>query len=170
MIEYKRLKFGLAPVDFIQPHINDAEKIFISYLKTCGGTDVQYDINATMEIFKLANKYIGPNFRDWLIVNYSNGSGPRASLCKAILSWVNGDVSTKAVTTEIQRDLSRIDFLNSYQEQLEIPYIYRSAGQLEGNITFDKIIDRNFYDLLALIGPELTAHFCLSLNGVRFKQ
>lgn len=169
MAEFKRLKFGLVPVGFIQPHINDAETIFISYLKTCGGADIQYDVNATLEIFKLASKYIGPRFKDWLIVNFSNGSGARAALCKAILNWVNGDVSSKAVTSEINRDFSRIDFLDSYQDQLEIPYVYKTDGQLDANISFDKITDRNFYDFLALIGPELTAHFCLSLNGVRFK-
>lgn len=169
MAEFKRLKFGLVPIGFIQPHINDAEKTFISYLKSCGGTDIQYDVNVTTEIFKLAHKYVGSNFKNWLIANFSNGSGARASLCKAILNWSNGEVSSKAVTSEINRDFSRIDFLNSYQEQLEVPYIYKKDGQLNTNVSFDKITDRNFYEFLALIGPELTAHFCLSLNGVRFK-
>lgn len=169
MKTFKRLQFGSVPVNFTTPQIDTTEQILISYLRGTSHVAVLLDTEATLEIFKLSRQYVGSNFRNWLIANYSNGSGTRAALCRAILNWVTGKVSSKAVTSEVRRDLNRIDFLKTTQDQVQVPFLYNGDEEAPNqNVSFDAIEDRHYFEFLGLLGPELTAHFLLSLDGIRF--
>lgn len=171
MKTFKRLKFGSVPISFTTPHIDTTEQILISYLRTTSYTGVLLDTEAALEVFKLSRAYIGSNFRNWLIANYANGSGARAALCKAIVNWTKYRVSGKAVTSEIRRDLNRIDFLKSTQDQVQFPILYNGSEDNDGpDVSFDGIEDRHYFEFLSLLGPELTAHFLLSLDGIRFSK
>ena len=168
--EYRRLKFGVVPAEWRQPQVDSAEQVLLSYLRTARDFSLQSDINASIEIFTLARHYIGKSFKDWLVANFNNGTGTRASLVRRIVAWVNGDVSYHALTGEVRRDLNRIDFLRGPDSQLKIPFVFDNAPvnkQGGPSISFDKVKDRHFFEIIAVLGPELTAHFLLSLNGIR---
>lgn len=169
MHEYRRLRFGVVPVSLTDAQIISAERFLISYVRSCSQITVLTEVEPTLEVFQLAKLYIGSSFKHWLIANYSNGSGVRSSFCKAVATWSKGELSDKAVIAEIKRDLNRLSFITENYGQLPAPVIYdiNVDYNMQEQIGLNNIADKTFFDLLALIGPELTAYLCLSLNGVR---
>lgn len=169
--EYRRLKFGLVPVVWRQPQVDASEQILMSFLRTFRSFDMGNKVTPTLEVFGIAKQYVGNDFRNWLIANYNNGIGVRASLAKIILSWVNGKVSSPYVIQEVKRDLNRLDFLTPADPQLSQPVIYDGRpGTNAGVLDFSPVKDRHFFEFITVLGPELTAHLLLSFNGIRFQK
>lgn len=176
---FKQLKFGLAPVTITPEKLAAREQVLISYIKTCCSNSAQYDVEACVEVFNIAKEFIGQDFKLWIIANYKNGAGARAPLCKAITHWVSGKAHGRTVVETLRRDLDRLNFLKNNEEQVQTPIThhlktkhmgdYAGEEHVRSNIDFNVIKDRHFFEFLALLGPELTAHFCLSLDGIRYK-
>lgn len=169
--EYRRLKFGCCPADWRQPQVEASEQILLSYLKTSKGFGLTRDVPATLEIFTIAKQFVGKNFQSWLIANYNNGSGARAPLVRAIVTWAKGKISSRYLIGEVRRDFGRIDFVPPVELQLAQPIVYNDTeiGHDE-SLDFSGVSDRHFFELIAVLGPELTAHLLLSLNGIRYKK
>lgn len=169
MHEFRRLRFGTVPSTFTDAQVISAERFLVSYVRSCSQVSILTEIEPTLEVFQLARLYIGSSFKNWLVANYANGSGVRASFCKAIAAWAKGTLSDKAVIAEIKRDLNRLSFINENYGQLPAPIVYEENVNTneQEQIGLTSVTDKTFFDLLALIGPELTAYLCLSLNGVR---
>ena len=168
--EYRRLKFGVVPLEWRQPQVDAAEQILLSYLRSSKDFSLQNDVNSSLEIFTFARNYVGKNFKDWLIANFNNGTGTRASLVRRIVAWIDGKVSYKAITSEIRRDFNRIDFLIGPDPQLKTPFVFHNNPNMDDKgpgLDFSNVDDRHLFEILAVIGPEMTAHFLLSLNGIR---
>lgn len=168
--EYRRLKFGSVPVEWRQPQVESAEQILISYLRSSGSFELAGDATPAIEIFAIAKQYIGKSFSHWLIANFNGGVGVRASLVRRIVAWVDGKVSYKAITSEVRRDMNRLDFLRAENPQLAIPIVAEPDLSGDSSLDFSRIKDRHFFEMLAVLGPELTANFLLSLNGIRFHK
>lgn len=167
---FKQLKFGMAPVTITPAKLAAREQILISYIRTCGSFYAQVDVEATAEIFGIAKEYVGRSFKLWVLANYMGGSGARAPLCRHIAAWVNGQIPGRIVIDSVRRDLDRLNFLNTPQEQVQSPIVSNlDENRYDNNTDFSNINDSHFFALLALLGPELTAHFCLSLSGIRYK-
>lgn len=169
MKTFKRVSFGFVPTGFTNNAMSNAEQILLSYVRsTQSDFNVLTDVESAIEVVEIAKRYFGDNFRDWLIANYSNGSGSRATFCNSVVNWVNKKVSGKAVITEIKRDLNRLNYLDEYQSQSQSNLIVNNNSDcLYHNTRFDTIEKRHFYSLVALLGPELLAHLCLSISGIR---
>lgn len=171
MTAFRRLRFGVGPFDFTEAQVINAERFLISYVRSCQQISVLIEVGPTLEVFQLAKAYIGQNFKQWLEANYNNGSGVRAGLCRAIAAWHHQKLSDKGLIGEVKRDISRLAFINDIYGQLPQPEVFSAdpaSCETQPQITtFDGITDKTFFELLALLGPELVAHLCLSLNGVK---
>ena len=167
--EFRRLKFGMVPVEWRQPQIDASEQTLISYLRASKDFSLLGDISSSLEVFTLAKQYIGSNFRDWLIANFNHGSGARASLVRRIVAWVKGGIPVRGLVSEIHRDIKRISFLQGVDPQLQIPIVFQNNPNDQtatSDLDFSIIEDRHFFELIAALGPELTAKFLLTLNGI----
>lgn len=171
--EFKYLKFGLVPVTFDASTLENSERIIKSFLNAFNAFDLLDDASAHKEIFVVARRYVGPNFRNWLIVNFRNGGGARKELARKIVGYVTGRLSGRAVISQLKIDFNRIQNLSVNNETIRTPIIYdarqesRTHFKVE-DVDFSVIEDRHFYDFMALIGPELAAKFCLSLDGIYY--
>lgn len=169
--EYRRLKFGCCPADWRQPQVEASEQILLSYLKTSKGFGLTRDVPTTLEIFGIAKQFVGKNFQSWLIANFNNGTGARAPLVRAIVVWSKSKISSRYLIGEVRRDLGRIDFIPPVELQLSQPIVYNDLPvNGEESVDFSGIADRHFFEMIAVLGPELTAHLLLSLNGIRYKK
>lgn len=164
--EYRRLKFGLISANVRIPQVDSYEQILISYVKTSNEYLLQTEVEPTIDIFRIAREYVGPSFKNWLLANFENGIGARASLVRAILTWIKDDSSIKLVIGEINRDLNRLCNLKNINDQLVLPIVYSTDFKQTKGLNFDLVTDKHFFDLLAGIGPELTAILLLSLDGI----
>lgn len=173
--EFKHLKFGLVPASFNGSTLENTETIVKAFLAQWQGYELVDDSNAHIEIFAQARKYIGENFRNWLIVNFRQGGGSRRELCRKIAGWIAGDLSDQTVITQLKIDINSLKTTSINMMPIKTSVIYDdySVGQNKwqvDNIDFSIIEDRHFYDFMALIGPELAAKFCLSMDGIYYDR
>lgn len=170
--EFRHARFGLVPASFTDQRMEGNEQILKSFLKGVNGFNLINNAESHIEVFTIAKEYIGDDFRSWLYVNYRSGSGARKDLVRAIVGYVNGNLSIRNVTTQMKIDLGKIAYIKP-GKQIQTPIIYdeydaRRDGFTVEDISFNTIQNRNIMDLFAAIGPELTAKFCLSIDGVYY--
>lgn len=173
--EFKHLKFGLVPASFGTDSLENSETIVKSFLSQFASYKLLDDSSAHMEIFVTARKYIGADFRNWLIVNFRNGVGARRELARKVAGWINGHLSERTVLNQLGIDINSLKGVSLRGEPISVSVIYdeydcsRDHWKVE-NVDFSGIEDRHFYDFMALIGPELAAKFCLSMDGVFYDK
>lgn len=169
--EFKYLKFGLAPITLDVVGKGNAEQVFKSFLASYDNFQLIEDSQAHAEVFAMAKRYIGSNFRNWLIVNFRNGGGARKELARKIVGFINGRIAGRMVISQIKIDFNRIQNLSVKGDPIVSSIIYdeydtaRNKWLVE-DVDFSNVEDRHMYDFFALIGPELTAKFCLSMDGI----
>lgn len=171
--EFKYLKFGLVPANFDNGILENNERIINSFLASWGQFQLLSDAGAHAEIFGITRRYIGASFRNWLIVNYRNGGGARKELARKIVGYIAGRLPGSVVINQVKIDLNRISNISRAGEVIHTSIIYDEHQENRNNykvedIDFSIIEDRHFYDWMALIGPELAAKFCLSLDGIYY--
>uniref|UniRef100_A0AAU8L0G2 Uncharacterized protein n=1 Tax=Pantoea phage Survivor TaxID=3232176 RepID=A0AAU8L0G2_9CAUD len=169
--EFKYLKFGLVPLSLDHMGKTTAEQVFKSFLSSYDDFQLIDDSQAHAEVFAMAKRYIGSDFRNWLIVNFRNGGGARKELARKIVGFINGRIAGRMVISQIKIDFNRIQNLSIKGEPIGTSIIYdqydtaRNKWLVE-DVDFSAIEDRHVFDFFALIGPELAAKFCLSMDGV----
>lgn len=173
--EFKYLKFGLVPANFDNGILENNERIINSFLNSWGAFQLMSESSAHVEIFGITRRYIGSNFRNWLIVNFRNGGGARKELARKIVGYITGSLPGSVVLSQLRIDFSRISGDSHHGETIKTSIIYDDHQENRNNylvegVDFSKIEDRHFYDFMALIGPELAAKFCLSLDGIYYEQ
>lgn len=170
--EFKHLKFGLVPSSLDLGAVEANEQIFKSFLKSLGTFNLIDDSESHIEVFAVAKTYIGDNFRNWLIVNFRNGGGARKELVRKIAGYIDGRLPGRSVIGQIKIDLNRISHMSS-GDAIKTAIIYdeyqesRNQYRVE-DISFAHVENRHMYDFFALVGPELIAKFCLSLEGIYY--
>ncbi|KAB3419233.1 hypothetical protein F9Z84_06925 [Escherichia coli] len=171
--EFKYLKFGLVPTTFDAATLESSERIIKSFLGSFNAFNLLDDAASHKEIFTITRRYIGPNFRNWLIVNFRNGGGARKELVRKMVGYIMGRLAGRTVIAQLKIDFNRIQNLSKNGEVITTSIIYdeyeesRNHFRVE-DVDFSVIEDRHFYDIMALIGPELAAKFCLSLDGIYY--
>lgn len=169
--EFKYLKFGLAPVSLDIVGKGNAEQVFKSFLAALDTFQLTNSAQAHAEVFAMAKRYIGSDFRNWLIVNFREGGGARKELARKIVGFINGRLAGRMVISQIKIDMNRIQNLSKNGEPIKTSIIYdeydcaRSQWLVE-DVDFSKVEQRHMYDFFALIGPELCAKLCLSMDGI----
>lgn len=167
LTKFRQLKFGYTPIDFRQQQTDAAEQILISYIRSAAKFDMLTNVPATLEVFGLAKQYIGPSFREWMIFNFGGGAGMRAAFVRRIHAWIVGTTSARTVTNAVRLDLNRLQFLSD-EGQLKLPTVFPAIDPTAPTtLNFNLVEDRHFFEMIAVLGPELTARFLLSLNGIR---
>lgn len=171
--EFKYLKFGLVPVAFDAGTLENSERIIKAFLNSFNAFQLLDDASSHKEIFAVTRRYVGPNFRNWLIVNFRNGGGARKELVRKIVGYIDGRLSGRHVISQLKIDFNRIQNLSHNNETIGTPIIYDSYQESRNqfkveDVDFSLIEDRHFYDIMALIGPELAAKLCLSLDGIYY--
>lgn len=169
--EFKYLKFGLVPVSLDHVGKTNAEQVFKSFLASFDNFQLISDAQAHTEIFAMAKRYIGSDFRNWLIVNFRNGGGARKELARKIVGFINGRIAGRMVIAQIKLDFNRIQNLSIKGEPINTPIIYDAYDDVRNkwcveDVDFSTVEDRHMYDFFALIGPQLAAKLCLSLDGI----
>lgn len=173
--EFKHLKFGLVPAALDTSAVENSEAVAKSFLDTYNGFGLMQDINSHIEVFQVMRRYIGQDFRNWLIVNFRNGAGARKELVRKIVGYVDGRLPGRAVIGQLNIDFNRIQHMSANGEPIKTSIIYdeydesRNKYRVE-DIDFKIIEDRHFYDFLALIGPELAAKFIMSMDGIFYDR
>jgi hypothetical protein len=173
--EFKYLKFGLVPANFDNGILENNERIINSFLNGWGSFQLMSDAQAHAEIFGITRRYIGANFRNWLIVNFRNGGGARKELSRKIVGYIAGRFSGAVVINQLKIDFNRIQNMSIKGEPMSLSLIYdaHQNGRVEykvEDVDFSIIEDRHFFDFMALIGPELAAKFCLSMDGIYYDK
>lgn len=169
--EFKHLKFGLAPVTMDASSLDSSSTILKSFLSAFDGFNLISDTESHKEVFGVARRYIGSDFRNWLIVNFRSGSGARRELARKIAGWIEGKFNGQIVIEQVKMDLNRISYLREGQSQIKEAIIYDGYDDCRNkwivdSVSFANVTDKNFFDLCGLLGPELMAKFCLSLDGI----
>lgn len=172
--EFKYLRFGLVPSDFTNSDLENGELVIRSFLKTFNDYQLMTDVAAHSEIFLITRRFVGANFRNWLMVNFRHGGGARKELVRKIAGYINGTLPGSVVINQLKIDINGLRGATSRGEPIRTPIIYNQFNEGRDhfkveNVDFSKIEDRNLYDFLALIGPELAAKFCLSLDGIYYE-
>lgn len=173
--EFKYLKFGLVPATFDNSTLESSERVINSFLGTWSSFSLADDTASHIEIFSIARRYIGGNFRNWLIVNFRDGGGARKELVRKIIGYIDGRLPGRAVVGQVKIDLNRIQNLSKNGDVIRTSIIYdeyqtsRNQFRVE-DVDFSIVEDRHFYDWMALIGPELAAKFCLSMDGIYYDR
>jgi len=171
--EFKYLKFGLVPVDFNDNQLESNERIINSFLANWSSYGLVTDSSAHAEIFAVTKTYIGDDFRNWLIVNFREGGGARKELVRKIVGWIQGKLAGRVVISQLKIDFNRIQHTSVNGEVIRTSIIYdeysesRNQFKVE-DVSFTDIHNRHYYDFMALIGPELAAKFCLSMDGIYY--
>ena len=171
--EFKYLRFGLVPINLDRIGRDAAEQVFKSFLKSLDNFELLDDVQAHEEVFAVARRYFGKNFRNWLIVNFRNGGGARKELARKIAGYIDGRLAGRMVIQQVKIDLNRITHASTKGEAIKTSIIYdeyeesRSSWKVE-EVDFSIIEDRHIFDFFALVGPELIAKLCLSMDGVAY--
>lgn len=90
-----------------------------------------------------------------------------------MVGYIMGRLAGRTVIAQLKIDFNRIQNLSKNGEVITTSIIYdeyeesRNHFRVE-DVDFSVIEDRHFYDIMALIGPELAAKFCLSLDGIYY--
>lgn len=173
--EFKHLKFGLVPSDFDTATLENTEVVIKSFLSSFNSYKLMEDSSAHSEIFVATRRYIGKNFRNWLIVNFRQGGGARKELARKIAGWINGKLAGRVVISQLKTDFIALKTDSPRGEPIKTAVIfseYDSAqdGFKVDDVDFSFIEDRHFYDFVGLIGPELAAKFCLSMDGIWYDR
>lgn len=169
--DFRHAQFGLVPAELTLQRMEACETILKSFLKNVNKLNLLGNVESHQEVFSIAKEYIGEDFKNWLYVNFWNGNGARKELARKIVAYVDGKVSGKAVTSQVRVDINRLGYHVSGRPTTT-PILYdeydpvRNNFKIE-NVDFSNIEDRHFYDFIALLGPELTCAFLLSINGVQ---
>ena len=173
--EFKYLKFGLVPIDFDAGTLESSERIINSFLSSWNSYVLLENAQAQAEIFAITRRYIGKNFRNWLIVNYREGVGARKELVRKIVGYIAGRLSARTITSQIKIDMNHIQNTSKGGEVIKTSILFDDVEQannrwLVDEIDFSIVEDRHLYDFLAVIGPELAAKFCLSMDGIYYDK
>ena len=171
--EFKYLKFGLVPIDFDSNTLENSERIINSFLSSFNSYNLMDDASAHLEIFSITRRYIGANFKNWLLVNFRDGGGARKELARKIVGYINGKFGGNVVINQLKIDFNRIQGISKNGEVIRTSIIYNEYNESRNqfkveDVDFSVVEDRHFYDFLALIGPELAAKFCLSMDGIYY--
>lgn len=169
--EFRHLKFGVVPVTMDSSALEGSTQILKSFLSSYDGFNLIDDTESHKEVFAVTRRYVGTDFRNWLIVNFRNGNGARRELCRKIAGWVAGKYVGRVVVDQIKMDLSKLNYLKPTDTQIKTAILYDDYSEscnkwVVDAVDFSVIEDRHFYDFMALIGPELAAKFTLSLDGI----
>lgn len=169
--EFKYLKFGLVPADLSSQTLSANNQVLKSFLSTFDGQTLLNETESHKEVFTVARSFIGEDFRNWLIVNFRHGCGARKELARKIVGYCAGRYSGSIVIEQIKIDLNRISFLKDNEAQIKDMIIYDESDMVGikwrvEDVDFSEVENRHFFDFCALIGPELMAKFCLSLDGI----
>lgn len=170
--DFRHARFGLVPADLTDARMEANELILKGFLKSFNQFNLLSNADSHQEVFVVAKEYIGNNFRNWLYVNYRMGVGARRELARKIVGYVNGTQSGRSVTTQVLQDISRLK-ITPFGRQINTPILYTDYSPERNkftidNVDFSKVEDRHMYDFFALMGPEMTAKFILSIDGVYY--
>lgn len=169
--KFRHANFGLIPEDMSDSRVGACEVILKAFIRNANQAQLLSNPESHKEIFSIAREYIGDDFRSWLYVNYWDGSGARKELVRKIIAWLEGKVSSRAVTSQLAVDGTRMEYITQSGRPIQTPIIYDEYDRKRNNfeisdVHFDNIKDRHFHDLIAMLGPQQVAVFLLSLNGV----
>lgn len=170
--DFRHARFGLVPSDLHDSRMEANELILKAFLNAYNKFELLSNADSHQEVFVVAKEYFGDNFRNWLYVNFRMGIGARRELARKIVGYINGELSARSVTTQVLQDISFLK-LNPPGKQMNTPVLYNEycPGQdvfkIE-NVDFSKVENRHLADFFALLGPELTAKFILSIDGVYY--
>lgn len=170
--EFRHTRFGMVPSELTDAKMDMNEQIFKSYLASATKFDLMSDADTHTEVFSIATQYIGTSFRNWLYVNFRNGNGPRKELVRKIIAYINGDISGQALISQVKMDNARLTFLKP-AAQINTPILFDEYNPETDNfvvneVDFKGVREDHLYEFFTLIGPELAAKFCLSVNGVSY--
>ncbi|QDB70268.1 hypothetical protein CF8_0100 [Aeromonas phage CF8] len=171
--DFRHARFGLVPIELTDARMEGNEQILKSFLKTFNTFSLLSNADSHAEVFSIAKEYIGDDFRNWCYVNFRMGSGARKELVRKMVGYINGTISFKSINGQLRQDFNKLNIARP-GTQIQVPIIYdeydprRDQFKVEG-VDFSNIEDRHLYDILAAMGPELTAKFLLSLDGVYYE-
>lgn len=168
--EFRRLRFGMVPVELVDARIDSNEIILKSFLRNAGMGNLVVSPESHIEVFSIAQQYIGTSFRNWLFANYYTGTGARAELVRKIVGYIKGENSGMAIQNQNKIDGAKLGYARP-GTQVGSPILYtekdfRHLNWVVDQVDFSVVKQEHMFEIFALLGPEGMAQICLSLNGV----
>ncbi|UYE93491.1 virion structural protein [Shewanella phage FishSpeaker] len=126
-------------------------------------TSLKYDPKSTIAIMNLCRELSGGNFKDFLIENFNNGFARRADLVTSIVRYLNGEVTNRAVTTQLK--IGENEFLQRVSKDLNFTHTVSEMHTAALPKGMEQVTNRDFYRLIECMGPVKVARLFLMLSG-----
>lgn len=117
------------------------------------------------EILRAGRVLIGEDFRNFLVANYKNGLGPCASIVSAILLYLSGKTSARAIIGDIRRAEDIVHYNNNTPGAWDDRVVNHSNNTKQAPVMLDNVVNFDYYRLLRAIGVENFSRLMLVLLG-----
>lgn len=168
MPAYRNAKYGAVEASLLDPSV----KLIVDQLKIYLNSSQDFEYlkspKAVGEVIKQFKTLIGNDFRAWLSVNYANGSAVRAPLVRAILGYLNGEISGRMVVDAVTRDRRKLNAFDRTGLDLSNELLSHTPDkqcQAKWLTYLEKVSNHDLYLLIEGIGPDTLANIGVTLNG-----
>ncbi|UVD32086.1 hypothetical protein [Vibrio phage phiKT1028] len=165
MSDFRKVTYGYADSRLMDPTLTVMNGILRAYVKSSQDMEMMIDPGSIKETLELAQKFIGGDFKHWMMANYDHGQGPRARLVRNIVKFLNGDISARTLTQCITAD-------EQYVTTTELKFVKGAFRGVVDRRDYDdvervmaELTDRDFYLLVEGIGPQMLARMLITFNG-----
>ncbi|AGB07230.1 hypothetical protein [Vibrio phage VP4B] len=165
MSDFRKVIYGYADSRLMDPTLTAMNSILRAYVKSAQDMAMRIDPASIQEVLDLANKFVGGDFKHWMMANYDHGLGPRARLIRMIAKYLDGGISDRTLSQTITAD-------EQYVTTTDLKYVkgaYRGAVDHRDYDDIERVIDNlkedDLYRLVEGIGPQLFARMLITFNG-----
>lgn len=165
MSEFRKVTYGYADSRLMDPTLTAMNSILRAYVKSSQDMEMKIDPASIKEVLELGKKFIGGEFKHWMMANYDHGTGPRTRLVRAIANYLDGGVSVRSLTQAITAD-------EQYVTTTELKFVKGAFNGLVDRRDYDDVErtianlkEDDFYRLIEGIGPQLFARMIITFNG-----
>lgn len=165
MSDYRKVAYGYVDSRLLDPTVSTINGILRAYVVSSQDMEMMIDPASIAEVVSLGEKITGGDFKHWLMANYDNGVGKRAKLVRAIVGYLNGDISGRTMSQSITAD-------EQYVTTTQLKLV---AGAYNGRIDrrdfdevqrkLDKLDHNDMHRFIEGVGPQLFARMLITFNG-----
>lgn len=126
-------------------------------------TSLKYDPKSTLAVMAQCKEFIGNDFKAFLIENFNNGFARRADLVTTIIRYLNGDVTNRAVTTQLT--IGENELMQRVSKDMNFTHTLSESHSAKLPKGIELVTNKDFYRLIECMGPVKVARLFLMLAG-----
>ena len=166
MPDYREVRNGFISGEIDEAHFAIVVRNLKSYIRSSlNNPTVKVEPTLVSEVIRDMNSLTGGDFRSFLIANYNNGLGPVSQLSKEIVSFLYDGTNLSGLTTRINVEERKNQFHEEPAMKNVPRYISVDGTSSDKFNNVDKIVNYDFYRVLAALSPIGMARLFLVLSG-----